>query len=69
MRSETLPQRKCYYYRLKVWKLGEPEPARWDFEGAGKSGTLTTGSVVLDAHHVDATFGNISIIPGPFKDD
>lgn len=67
MRSETLGKRQCCNYRIKFWKGGDPEPAKWDLEGFGATDSLTSGSIVLDAHHVDATFGNISIIPGPFK--
>ena len=68
VRSETLAQVHRYYYRMKVWKLGEPEPRQWDIEGLGPKNRSTSGSILFDAHHVDATFGDISVVPGPFND-
>jgi hypothetical protein len=66
-RTERLEKQKKYKYRMKYWRRGEPEPTRWDLEGVDGIDNSLSGSVVFDAHHVDATFGNISIVPGPFK--
>jgi hypothetical protein len=55
------------YYRLKVWRQGAPQPARWDLRGLGDASGWPSGSIALNANHVDATFGNITIVPGPFK--
>jgi hypothetical protein len=68
VRSETVPQVHRYYYRMKVWKLGQPEPRQWDIEGLDPRTRSASGSILFDAHHVDATFGDISVIPGPFND-
>jgi hypothetical protein len=59
---------KTYRYWMKFWKLGDQEPAKWYLEGADAATNSPSGSIVLDAHHLDATFGNISVIPGPFSD-
>jgi hypothetical protein len=40
--------------------LVEPEVGK---DGPGEDDGPTTGSVLLIAHHVDATFGNVSITP------
>jgi hypothetical protein len=66
MRSETVPGQLGTYYRMKFWKSASSEPANWDIQGPGLPRAFTTGSIVLDAHHVDATFADISIIPRPF---
>jgi hypothetical protein len=63
MRSETISGQREPYYRMKLWKAGRPEPEKWDLQGSGRSDGLTSGSIVLDAHHVDVTFGNISVTP------
>ena len=65
MRVEDLPHRGPYY-SMKVWRQGSPEPVEWDLRGMGEPESLTSGSIAFDAHHVDATFGDITIVPGPF---
>ena len=60
-RVETIDSNSSRY-RLKVWKDGEPEPADWDLS-AIKTGHLHAGSMLLVAHDLDATFGNIAITP------
>jgi hypothetical protein len=47
-------------YRVKLWPMGEAEPAAWDLERY-ESGDLTSGSALLITHHSDATFGNVSV--------
>jgi large repetitive protein len=52
-----------YTYRLKVWRASDPEPGAWTLTAAYDFGG---GSVVLLAHHVDASFGDVTITPiGP----
>ncbi len=53
------------HYRLKVWEAGSAEPAEWTVEGEapGSAQPLAAGSVLLVAHHVDASFGNVTIHP------
>jgi hypothetical protein len=51
------------YYRFKIWRADEPEPAIWDLQGPGKANGPVSGSLLLVAHHVDATFGNVVVTP------
>lgn len=56
-------------YRMKVWRSGDPEPAEWQLNGQQSDpGDPANGCFVLLAHHVDATFGNVTVTPGPFPD-
>jgi len=49
-------------YSFRVWPEGSSEPGSWVFEETQTSThALRQGGVVLLAHHVDATFGNVSI--------
>ncbi|MAT42404.1 MAG: hypothetical protein CL609_08690 [Anaerolineaceae bacterium] len=51
-------------YKLKVWNEGTSEPTSWDLQAYdGSDEDPTGGSILLLAHHVDATFGNVSIVP------
>lgn len=47
-------------YQFRVWRQGDPEPATWLLQIEGKQ-DLASGSVLLIAHHVDATFGNLTV--------
>lgn len=51
------------FYRFKVWQADFPEPALWDVQGVGRAGELSAGSLLLVAHHVDASFGNVTVTP------
>jgi hypothetical protein len=54
-------------YRLKVWPVTDTEPTSWKLTGnQSVAKDPGNGSVVLLAHHVDATFGDVVIVPGPF---
>lgn len=49
-------------YQFKMWEMNSEEPESWDFEETQMSATaLREGGVVLLAHHVDATFGNVVV--------
>jgi hypothetical protein len=50
-------------YAMKVWEDGQPEPQEWDFEGTGVQNELKGGSLLLVAHHVDASFGKVTVSP------
>ncbi len=50
-------------YSLKVWNDSVPEPAGWDLTDQEGLSDPQTGSVLLVAHHVNATFGNVAIFP------
>jgi len=49
-----------YTYRLKVWPQGQTEPTGWDLTGAH---SLGGGSIGLLSHYVDATFGDVTVVP------
>jgi hypothetical protein len=55
------------WYRLKVWEPAvEDEPVDWTLErlaypGDEVNGVLQNGSILLVSHHVDVTFGDITI--------
>ena len=66
MRVETISGQGDY--GLKVWEEGQPEPSAWDLTVQGVSGPQY-GSFLLLAHHVDASFGDVVVIPGPFDQD
>jgi hypothetical protein len=51
-------------YAFKVWPAAAAEPLDWDWEHVQASrDALRRGGVALVAHHVDASFGAISVIP------
>jgi uncharacterized repeat protein (TIGR02543 family) len=50
-------------YSIKVWPEGQAEPAPWDLSGQEEVTDPQQGCAVLVAHHVDASFGNVSIQP------
>lgn len=56
-------------YKLKVWPATESEPTEWRLSG-GQGGPTdpASGCLCLLAHHVDVTFGNVVVSPGPFSD-
>ncbi len=65
-RVETTPAGSLY--GLKVWEDGvEAEPADWDLQRLTTTANLARGSLLLIAHHVDATFGNLAVLPIPAK--
>jgi len=51
------------FYSMRVWEAETPEPAGWDLTGWQGLDDLPTGSLLLIAHHVDASFGNMTIVP------
>lgn len=63
MQVETLAT--AHQYRLKVWEQGQPEPAGWDLVEDQPLSEAPSGSLVLVAHHVDASFGTVTVTPLP----
>ena len=50
-------------YSFKIWRDGENEPAQWNWQETQVSKHANRkGGVALLAHHVDVTFGNITIV-------
>jgi regulation of enolase protein 1 (concanavalin A-like superfamily) len=62
MRVETAPG-VGGFYQLKVWPSNQPEPAAWDLSGQEELTDPQSGSILLLAHHIDATFGDVTITP------
>lgn len=51
-------------YQFKLWPAAESEPAAWSVASVQTSPiALRAGGPCLVAHHVDATFGDISVTP------
>ncbi len=48
-------------YQLKVWQAGTTEPAAWDLSARLPLGAVAAGSLLLVAHHVDASFGTLQV--------
>jgi PKD repeat protein len=49
-------------YSLKVWQDGETEPTQWNLTKTYAGGLVTSGSALLIAHHMDVTFGDLTVI-------
>jgi hypothetical protein len=65
---QTLPDdsegRGVTRYAFKLWHAAAEEPRSWDWEHVQASrDALRRGGVALVAHHIDASFGNISVLP------
>jgi hypothetical protein len=60
MRVETIPA-EGILYSFKVWEDGQSEPNTWLLQREENLSDPANGSILFLAHHVDATFGNISV--------
>lgn len=60
---QTLPFKTRYF--LKVWRQGEEEPNEWSLQQTADRKNPDYGGVLLVAHHVDLTFGNVEVRPIP----
>lgn len=67
MRAKTIGGNSVY--SMKVWEAGSTEPLLWDIMGPGLPAGTSRGSLLLLAHYIDASFGNVSVTPGPFSDE
>jgi uncharacterized repeat protein (TIGR02543 family) len=67
MHVETIPGQGGLY-ALKVWEEGQSEPSAWDLVAQEGLSDPQNGSLLLVAHYVDASFGDVTITPGPFED-
>ena len=59
VRVETTPDGS--EYRVKMWEDGTTEPAGWTLRET--TDEAASGSLLLIAHHVDASFGDLRITP------
>jgi len=66
MRVETIPDQGGLY-SLKVWEEGQPEPSEWDLVAQERLSDPQNGSLLLLTHHVDASFGDVTVVPSPFN--
>lgn len=65
VRVQTLGDGRTLY-SLKVFEQGTSEPAAWDSSTYGHTGyELSSGSILLVAHHTDVSFGQVTIVPVP----
>lgn len=62
VRVETLADGNSHY-SLKVWPQDGSEPAEWDLTVAGHPRSLDRGCLLLGAHHIACTFGNLLVEP------
>jgi hypothetical protein len=62
MRIATNPGQGSVY-SFKVWRAGQSEPSAWDLTGQAATSDPQSGSFLLLAHHVDATFGDVTAYP------
>lgn len=63
IRSRVEPQRFRTLYFLKIWQQGNAEPEDWSLQRITDRKDPGHGGVLLIAHHVDLTFGNIAVRP------
>jgi hypothetical protein len=63
LRSETVGADSTYSF--KVWNSSDTEPVAWDLIAVESNDDQTTGSILLLAHEVDASFGNVTVVPIP----
>jgi len=61
-RVETIPGLGGWY-RSKIWQDGQAEPPEWNVTGQQSLADPQNGAFVLVAHHVDVTFGDVSVVP------
>jgi regulation of enolase protein 1 (concanavalin A-like superfamily) len=61
MRGETLPSGDVEY-SLKMWPIGQAEPSAWGITYVTNT-PPAAGSLLLVAHHLDVTFGDVAIVP------
>jgi hypothetical protein len=50
-------------YKFKVWQSDQVEPTAWDLTGQAAPADPASGSFLLAAHNVDASFGNVTVVP------
>jgi hypothetical protein len=62
LRVESIPGTGSLY-SLKVWEAGQLEPTEWNLTKQRGLEDEANGSVLLVAHHVDLTFGDVTIVP------
>jgi hypothetical protein len=51
------------YYSYKMWNASDSEPFAWDMVALGDANSTDNGSILLVAHKVDVSFGDVIIQP------
>lgn len=67
LRVDTLPG-PAARYRVKSWKVGQPEPAAWDMETKESANVLPSGGALVVSHNTDVTIGAIKATPNDPKE-
>jgi regulation of enolase protein 1 (concanavalin A-like superfamily) len=52
-------------YSFKVWEEGQPEPPGWDLTAQEQMSDPQNGSITLISHHVDVSFGDVTVTTVP----
>jgi len=64
LRVRTRSPGQSGFYSFRVWRAGQPEPSWWHIKSQDEPPEqLFNGSVLLVAHHTDASFGDVTIVP------
>lgn len=64
MRVETKSPDQGGYYSFKVWNAEQHEPTSWIFQKQDEPPNQPlNGSILLVAHRLDASFGDVTILP------
>ncbi|MHA2428405.1 MAG: InlB B-repeat-containing protein [Candidatus Hermodarchaeia archaeon] len=63
VRVDTLPGEDGGFYSLKIWEQGDPEPVAWNLTDQDGSSDIDDGSMLLVAHKIDASIGDVSATP------
>lgn len=50
-------------YSMKLWRQDEPEPEKWSLVHSGDVKNPDSGGLLVVAHHVDMTVGNVEVHP------
>jgi hypothetical protein len=61
VQSSPDPADERSYYRLKMWKQGDPEPGLWALEAWSDTTASKMGSAVIVAHFVDVEIGTVRV--------
>jgi len=61
VQSSPDPADERSYYRLKMWKQGDPEPGLWDLEAWSDTTASKMGSAVIVAHFVDVEISTVRV--------
>jgi uncharacterized repeat protein (TIGR02543 family) len=64
VRVQAISEGAGVRYRMKIWLGSNPEPATWTVDILEDSGP-DSGGMAISLHHIDATIGDITVVPVP----